>query len=214
MVLVFANGDIVDYGWIGPWLAQATAVLAANGGTNHLMTLDHAPDVVIGDLDSLNGETRAWLEKTAVSLIVHPSAKDETDLELALLYAVEQYDDPVYVIGGFGGRFDQTLANILLLAHPHLQEQDIRFLTAHEQAWLVTSETTVAGEVGDTISLIPLGGDVFMVETTGLAWPLINEWLVFGPARGVSNQLTAVTATISIASGYLLCLHTSQHWQR
>ena len=48
----------------------------------------------------------------------HPAAKDETDLELALVYAANNYPGDIYLFGVLGGRLDQTLANILLLTHP------------------------------------------------------------------------------------------------
>ena len=214
VVFVFANGDMESYEWLKTLLGAATAVIAANGGTNHLFRLGQRPDVVVGDMDSLRGEVRAWLTETSVLFITHPPAKDETDLELALLYAVAHYDVPIWVIGGFGGRLDQTLANILLLAHPTLLGKPIQFVTEHERAWLVTGETEIAGEIGDTVSLIPLGGDVAVAHTSGLRWPLHNEQLTFGPARGVSNVLTAVSATVTLHSGTLLCIHTSRQWRR
>ncbi len=176
--------------------------------------LDHLPNVVIGDMDSLPRPVREWLEAGNVPLIVHPHLKDETDLELALLHAAEQYDDDLVVIGGFGGRFDQTLANIMLLAHPHLDGRRIELQTQYERAWLVRDFTEIQGAVGDTVSLIPLGGDVLVASTHGLQWPLDDEWLVFGPARGVSNMLTAPLATVEVASGTLLCLLTAQGWGR
>lgn len=213
-IFVFANGDIESYAWLKPLLAGATAVLAANGGTNHLFRLGRRPDVVLGDMDSLRGEVRDWLNEPTVSVITHPPAKDETDLELALLYAVAHYDEPVWVVGGFGGRLDQMLANIFLLAHPKLLGKPIQFATEYERAWLVTGETAIVGEVGDTVSLIPLGGGVEVAETSGLRWRLHNEQLAFGPARGVSNVLTAVVATVTLHSGTLLCIHTRQAWGR
>lgn len=211
--LVFANGDVKGLSWIRPQLVEANAVIAADGGARHLWRLGHLPDVVIGDMDSLSREVRDWLERGQVSMLVHPHLKDETDLELALLHAA-QIDDDIVIIGGFGGRFDQTLANIMLLAHPALHSRHIELRTQYERAWLVRDYGEVHGEVGDTISLIPLGGDVLVEHTHGLQWPLHDELLAFGPARGVSNVLIAPLATIQIASGLLLCLHTRQAWGR
>lgn len=218
-IFVFANGDIQEYGWLSPLLLGATAVIAANGGSNHLFRLGRYPDVVVGDMDSLGEEVRGWLaetavSQTAVSLITHPTVKDETDLELALLYAVANYDEPIWVVGGFGGRLDQTLANVLLLAHPKLLGKPIQFVTEYERAWLVVEATTINGAVGDTVSLIPLGGEVLVAQTSGLRWPLQQERLAFGPARGVSNVLTAVQATVTLTTGVLLCIHTRQKWRR
>lgn len=210
-ILIFANGIIEDVQWIRPYLGQATAIIAADGGTHHLHRLNHPPDVIIGDLDSLGPNLQAWLDQHDVQFITYPAAKDETDLELALLYAAQNYADEILLFGTLGGRLDQTLANILLLTHPQLNGRSIKLLTPNERAWLVTSQTTFNGQIGDTVSLIPLGGDVHIRATEGLQWPLQDEPLSFGLARGISNVLTQANAAIEIDSGTLLCIHTRQH---
>jgi thiamine pyrophosphokinase len=178
------------------------------------MALDHAPDVVIGDLDSLPDGARSWLDGTSAQVISFPPAKDETDLELALMHVANSFDGEIWILGALGGRLDQTLANILLLAHPALKERHVRLVNRHERAWLVSAETEIRGTAGDTVSLIPLGDDVNVGATTGLRWPLQNEQLLLGPARGVSNVMTADLATVTVRSGRLLCIHTQQQWQR
>jgi len=71
----------------------------------------------------------------------------------------------------------------------------------------VTNAAAIDGEIGDTVSLIPLGGDVHLQKTSGLQWPLVDEILTFGLARGVSNVMVQRQATISVVSGTLLCIH-------
>ena len=90
-VLLFANGDLDELTWIQPYLATATAVIAADGGSRHLWRLGHLPDLVIGDMDSLPHTVRSWLVEADVPLVKHAQEKDETDLELALLHAVTYY---------------------------------------------------------------------------------------------------------------------------
>ena len=214
-ILIFANGDIEDVDWIQSYLSSPGIVIAADGGIRHLRRLDHLPDVVIGDLDSLLPENRTWLEEAGVQMHVYPHDKNETDLELALLHAVSHYDEgDILVFGAQGGRLDQTLANILLLAHPALAGRRVELVEQYQTAWLVTDRTEIVGEVGDAVSLIPLGGDVLVKETTGLRWPLSNEVLAFGPARGVSNEMTEARASIVVGQGTLLCLHNSRSWLR
>ncbi|MEW5985929.1 MAG: thiamine diphosphokinase [Chloroflexota bacterium] len=206
-VLIFANGEMDDMAWIRPYLAQATAVIAADGGARHLLALHRPPDVVIGDMDSLPEPARHWLSSSGARFITHPAAKDETDLELALLYAAVHFKDDVWVFGGWGGRLDQSLANVLLLAHPDLQGRFIQFVEPGERIWLIQSKTVIHGRPGDTISLLPLGGHVHVDSTSGLRWPLQNELLILGRTRGVSNELTAEVATVQVRSGRLLCIH-------
>jgi thiamine pyrophosphokinase len=213
-VLIFANGDLESPDWARSHLGQARAVIAADGGAGHVLAAGFRPDVLIGDMDSLASEQSEKLEALGTELIRHPEAKDATDLELALLYAVARYDEPVRVLAGLGGRLDQLLANVLLLLHPKLRGRDVRFMTPYQELWLVEERTEVQGEPGDKVSLIPLGGDVHVEETTGLAWPLHDETLTVGPARGISNEMTDGRATIIVASGHLLCVHTSHQWGR
>jgi thiamine pyrophosphokinase len=179
-----------------------------------LRALDRPPDVVVGDMDSLPEGIRPWLEArlgTAdTEFVEYPPAKDETDLELALLLAATRFDDEIWLFGALGGRLDQTLANILLLASPTLEKRRIVMITEWEKAWLLTGKTEIHGTPGDMVSLIPLGGDVFMRATTGLQWPLIDERLTFGLARGVSNVMMADVATVVIRNGRLLCIHSTK----
>ena len=214
-VLLFANGDLDQLDWIRPYLAKATAVIAADGGTRHLWRLGHLPDLVVGDIDSLPQPARQWLQLTNTPLLQAPADKDETDLELALLHIASTYhNQKILIFAAFGGRLDQTLANIFLLAHPDLAGKRIELLTPHERAWLVTNRTEITGQIGDTVSLLPLAGDVWVRQTSGLKWPLANERLFFGPARGISNTLSAPVATVTLSSGKLICLHTYRPWDR
>jgi thiamine pyrophosphokinase len=206
-VLIFANGEMVDVEWTRPFFDHVSHIIAADGGTRHLYRLGVPPDVVVGDMDSLPDEVLAWLEEKGSELIYHDPAKDETDLELALLYA-RQFEEEMFLFAALGGRLDQMLANILLLAHPALAGSSITLVEEFERAWLVSEQTKFDGEIGDIVSLIPLGGDVLVKKTTGLRWSLTDTVLAFGPARGVSNVMTAVSASVEVAAGKLLCIHT------
>lgn len=209
-VLIFANGEMEFIAWTRPFLSQSSQIIAADGGSRHLFRLGVLPDVVIGDMDSLPDEVLAWLVEAETEQIRYDPVKDETDLELALLYA-RQFGEEILLFGALGGRLDQMLANILLLTHPALADCSITLVEAYERAWLISGRMGFDGQAGDTVSLIPLGGDVVVKETTGLRWPLIDSVLSFGLARGVSNVMTAVSASVEVASGKLLCIHTLNH---
>jgi thiamine pyrophosphokinase len=52
-----------------------------------------------------------------------------------------------------------------------------------------------------------LGGDARGVTTSGLRYPLDDEVLDFGPARGVSNVVESNKATVKVDQGLLWCFH-------
>jgi len=57
------------------------------------------------------------------------------------------------------------------------------------------------------VSLLPLTAQVEGIRTAGLLYPLCDERLAQGHTRGVSNELTAAEATISVREGCLLIAH-------
>lgn len=209
--LIFANGEIADGIMVQRALAaaQSPLVIAADGGARVASHFGYAVHTVIGDMDSLTAQELDALVAAGADLQHYPAEKDATDLEIALNYASERGMSWIRIIGGLGGRIDQTLGNIYLLALPALKELDVR-LVAGKQATrlLYPGEHTILGAPGDTISLIPLGGAVHGIHTYDLYYPLKNETLDFGPARGVSNVMNGETARVSLQQGKLLLVHT------
>ena len=185
-------------------------ILCADGGCRHAGAAGVRPDAVLGDLDSLPPEAEAKLREEGVEFVVHPRAKDETDLELGLLYAVERGATAITVVGAWGGRIDHALGNLFLLAHPRLVGIDVRIVSSTQTVVLVRREARFRGVSGDLLSLLPLGGDARGITTTGLAYPLCDESLPLGPARGISNVFTGPEATVRLGSGLLVAVHTRQ----
>lgn len=210
--LVFANGDLNPGCAVQAALDHApdAIVVAADGGARLALACDHVPDVVVGDMDSLSAGEQADLAARGAALEQYPAAKDENDLELALLAAVARGATWIRVIGVLGDRLDQTLANITLLALADLAGRDVRLVAGEQTTWLVGPGThDLHGAPGDTISLVPLAGDASGVRTEGLEYPLRDETLAFGPARGVSNVMQAELARVTLAAGSLVVVHTS-----
>jgi thiamine pyrophosphokinase len=162
----------------------------------------------VGDLDSLDEAQQAQLKVMGCRLDVYPVAKDWTDLELALKLAVDEGATEIIVLGALGGRLDQELANILLLLLPELQAIPTRIVDERQEMFVTRSEGIITGLAGDIVSLIPLGGDVTGIVTTGLLYPLRDEPLLCGPARGISNVMTGEVARVTLRSGALLVVHS------
>ncbi|MBW4438181.1 MAG: thiamine diphosphokinase [Pleurocapsa minor GSE-CHR-MK-17-07R] len=213
LALVFANGDFND----GPMVRRVLdhlpgdyRVIAADGGARHALALGMHIDAVVGDMDSIAPEVLVSLEINGAEIHRYSREKDETDLELALAVAASEEAGRIVVIGAIGSRLDQTLSNVYLLALPALAGIPVRLVSGNQRAWLLQPGTHIIhGEAGDTVSLLPLGGDAGDIHTDGLYYPLRGETLRFGPARGVSNVMLADTATVRLATGMLMVVHTA-----
>lgn len=209
--LIFANGDINDGIMVRRALEQAgdALVIAADGGARIAEHFGQQIHLVVGDMDSIDPAHLQQLEAQGVEIERHPAQKNETDLELALIRAVERGATWIRVIGAMGDRLDQTLSNVYLLALPILRGVDVSLVAGRSQTCLLhPGDTVLTGEPGDTLSLIPLSGVARGVRTEGLFYPLRDEDLLFGPARGVSNVMDGDTAKVCFREGVLLMVHT------
>ncbi|KAF0108969.1 MAG: thiamine pyrophosphokinase [Anaerolineaceae bacterium] len=213
--IIFANGSLPDPSTalgaglepVRRLIQPGDLLLAADGGTRRLRALGLVPSAIIGDLDSLTADDRRWADERQVRLVAYPPDKNETDLELALAYAVEQGADEIVIAGALGGRLDQTLANLALLTDPRLAALDVRLDDGVEAAWFVRGRTRVEGSPGDIVSLLPWGRPVTGIVTDGLRWPLRGETLTPEKTRGISNEMLGGSASVSIESGLLLVVH-------
>jgi thiamine pyrophosphokinase len=181
-------------------------VLGVDGGSRYANTLNVTLDAVIGDLDSLT--TQEQKSSSNAKFVFYPPVKDETDLELALLYAKEQGAGEIIMVGAMGGRIDMTIANILLMAHANFSTCRIEFWHGEQTGRLIKPPgEVISGQPGDTVSLIPLGGDASGITTQGLKYALNDAVLTFGSSRGVSNLMTAQSARVRLLHGQLLAIH-------
>ena len=206
--LIIANGKMEKPPALSSYVSASTLIIAADGGIHNCISLGIQPNVIIGDLDSMESEEIPIYREAGVDVIQYPTHKDETDLELALQYAKKHEVSDLIIIGGLGARWDMTIANILLIAQPMFTGINIHLMDGTQELFLLKPgvQSVVHGHPRDTISLIPLTGEVSGVITDGLEYPLNDETLQFGTSRGVSNVLLMKQAQIYFQQGFLLCI--------
>ena len=208
---IFANGSTDDGPFVQRELATAVDawIIAADGGARQAAYYGRHVALVIGDLDSLDDDEVNQLKQQGADIRRFPPEKDETDLELALLLAAQNNVNRIRVFSALGDRLDQTLSNIYLLGLAPLRKIDVRLIAGKQQAWLIyPGETIIQGAKDDTVSLIPIAGEAQGIRTENLYYPLRNEKLTFGPARGVSNVMQSETAHVHFDEGVLLVVHS------
>jgi thiamine pyrophosphokinase len=206
--VIFANGVLENAQRAQEAAENADLILAANAGALHCLRLDIEPAFVVGDLDSLDEASRQILETSGAEFITHPPNKDQTDLELALLAALDHNVTNITVLGAVGGRLDMTLANIQLLALPDLNGIQVELWHGNQTASLIRPPGgPIDGDVQDDISLIPISGEARAITTQDLQYALNGEVLDLGPARGVSNVISGPNPRVELGSGLLLIVH-------
>ena len=191
-------------------LSESELLVAADAGADTLRRLGLVPHLAVGDFDSVSSETFQYLLAANCPVERHPTAKDASDTELALMAAIERGADDVAILGATGGpRLDHLLANVQLLATPKLAGRRARILDAGHEIFLLRGEAleTIDGNVGDVVTLLPLAERARGLWTTGLQYALTNGTIERGSTLGLSNVMTAPKATVRVQCGELLLIH-------
>jgi thiamine pyrophosphokinase len=198
-------------------LAGADLVIAADSGAAWLSGIGVRPDVVIGDMDSIDPALLDRLAGEGTMIERHSPDKDESDAELAVERAVAAEASEVLILGALGGeRLDHELANLLLLADRRWKGSRLAILRGGTTVRVVHSNERLelqAGE-GDLVTLLPVEAEATGVRTEGLRFPLTGETLQLGRSRGLSNQVEHVPASVSLERGTLLVIETRKEPSR
>ena len=174
-------------------------VIAADGGVRHTQALGLAPDIILGDFDSLG--------YVPADSRVYPVEKDDTDAMLAVRVGLERGCDRFLFYGAMDGpRLDHTVANFQTLA----------YLSTHgARGWLIGrdyiatvlcgEEIEFSGEAAGILSLFCLGASA-EVSIEGLKYGLDRGTLTPAFPLGVSNHFEGRPARITVHSGLVLAL--------
>ena len=203
--LVFAGGDPPDASTV-PGAAEIDLVIAADSGLDHARALGVRVDLVVGDFDSVDPASLDAAAATGTEVERHPTAKNATDLELALDAAIARHATTIHVVGVHGGRLDHSVANVLLLASPRYAGARVDAQVGDSHVTVIHDRADLFGAPGGLCSLLPLGGPATGVETDGLRYPLRRETLEPGSTRGVSNEFIDRRASVALATGVLLAI--------
>lgn len=209
-VVVVASGDFDEED--ASWLDDADLLIAADGGAAALARHDRRPELLVGDLDSIEPALVERLAVAGTRVERHPANKDASDTELAIAAAVSAGATEIILLGAAGGdRLDHELANLLLLADPALAALDVRAVHGAITIRVLHGGGVagLVGSAGDLVTLLPIGGDASGVTTHGLRWRLDGASLRMGRSRGLSNEVLAAPASVRLERGTLFVVEIS-----
>lgn len=174
-------------------------IIAADRGYQTLKKRNIVPDLIIGDFDSLGSVPGGE------NVTVLPCEKDDTDMAFAVKVALDQGIRQIFILGGIGGKFDHSFANIQLLSY--IAKRGARgFLLSDNEMLTVISDENIklTGKPGQRVSVFSLSEKSIGVYERGFKYTLDNAELSNGFPLGVSNELVCEAGEISVCSGELL----------
>ena len=172
-------------------------LICADGGANSARKLKLSPDVIIGDLDSVEESVLEYYKNDA--LILRVKRQNDTDVEKGLKYAIKKGFDEVVLLGGTGDRLDHSYCNLGIVLKFY---EKIKVRLISEQSILSVYDNfielnTVKNEV---ISIYGFD-DRTKITTKGLKYKLNNESLPFGVRESTSNVAMGKRIEIEIKNG-------------
>ncbi|MEI6610854.1 MAG: thiamine diphosphokinase [Deltaproteobacteria bacterium] len=213
IVNIVSGGRIGDRDFFRKKISRMENVLiiCCDGGVRHLQQTGIKPDVIIGDMDSIDSDQLESYSRQDVKIIKYPASKDFTDTELALDYAINLKPAVIYIWAALGGRLDHTLSNLFLLEKTKALPIKAYLIDEYCEVFLLSSDVTINESAGQTVSLIALSPQVEGIALRGFLYPLDDAILRMGESRAVSNIINDDEAKISVRSG---CLLVIRYWQK
>lgn len=194
-------------------LETSRLIIAADSGYNNARRLGITPDLLIGDLDSIDRSQLERGELDRLEKLIVPTIKDDTDTQLAVDTAIERGADKIFIVGGLGGRLDHTLSTVFLLEYIKDKGLDALLTDGRNRVRLMKSHGAVSTLSIERsgykyISLVALSDICEEVCISGVFYPLENARLERKYSYAVSNEITSARAEISLKSGTMLVIES------
>ena len=177
-------------------------VLCADRGYDNAVQFGFTPNAIIGDMDSCISTIDPRCKQ-----IIAPTEKDETDMHIAIDYAIEDGAEEIILLCAFGGEWGHTFGNVSLLRRIAYRGIDGMLLMPKARVSVLRNgETRVPKETSDTITIIPLSSKAEGVSIRQTKYEIFNETLYSVETRGVNNEFTPLDALVSVKDGELLII--------
>lgn len=206
IIIAAAPFDENELDFINREIKQSDFIICSDGGFEKSVSINIIPDLVIGDFDS-----NCMDIPDKIDTIKLPVKKDDTDTMVCIKKAIELDFKEVCILGGIGGRFDHTFANICALLYAEQHGLKASMKDCHSEIRLVLSENPESSLLlkdknGYTVSIFSFAGLSVKLNLSGFEYPLKNEYIYSHNPIGISNRVLESEAYIEVLEGIALII--------
>ena len=181
-------------------------VIVADGAIRYIEALHVKPELWVGDFDSTGSGLK--LKYNTIEQRSFPVAKDKTDGELAIDFALERGAERIILCGALGGkRSDHAFFHFAHALAMKKKGIDVLLTSGNEDGYaILPGHYTFDFPVGTIFSLIgfdDLGG----LTIEGARWPLFEKNVPFGSSLTLSNEVNG-KLQLHLSTGRALLLAT------
>jgi thiamine pyrophosphokinase len=209
---ILAGGPTAYLPDLKPYTSGESSWIGVDRGVYTLLSKGIKPLYAFGDFDSLSEKELADVEKVITNLHKYKPEKDETDLELALDWAIAQKPQEIRIFGATGGRLDHFLANVQLLSKflTIVNRIDINIIDQKNVIFLKGPGTYNLPKLNHKkyISFLPFTPTVENLSLAGFKYSLENRNIFAGSTLCISNELISNYGTYSFSNGILIVIRS------
>ncbi len=204
-VLIVSNGNL-NIEVLKKYKLASDIIICADGGANHLYKSDIIPDIIVGDLDSIDEDALTYYKSKSVEFHKYPSKKDYTDTELAIEFAIKKDSKEIILFGSTGTRLDHTLANIMLLLKLLKRNIKASIVDESNEIYIIDKHFEIEKEEETFLSFVPIFGECLGVTMKGFKYPTYKRDFKLGSTMGISNEIEDEEGHIDMESGTALVI--------
>lgn len=179
---LFGNGPRPTHPMIKNKLKSMNTFFCVDGGADKLITMGYTPDVILGDLDSMEKKKSLYNCK-----IVYLEDQSKNDLEKSISWCVNQGIDELELFGFSYGRDDHHLANLFVMKD-FSDKIKMKMYTDRSLVLCINKHFTFPSKANQTVSIFTFNKKT-TITTTGLKYTLKNSPIT-SPSQGISNVAT------------------------
>ncbi|HRP02213.1 MAG TPA: thiamine diphosphokinase [Candidatus Kapabacteria bacterium] len=192
-VAVFLGGDLPDFSVFQ--LSERTIKIAADGAANRMIHNYCPPNIIIGDMDSLQITQGELLNIK----LIKDNDEETNDFEKIFKYLQKNNYHSIIICGIHGGELEHTLNNLSVLMKYQALFDVITIYDKNRYGVLIDTSIEINLEKGETISIIP--NPLCNISTNGLYWELSDETLALGAREGARNKCKSSKIVIELNYG-------------
>ncbi len=203
---IFGGAYIRDYSKIN--IEKNSFIICADSGLKHVQNLKLLPSGILGDFDSYYGD----IPYTNVEVIKYPKEKDDTDLMIAVKYAIEKKYDDIVIYGALGQRLDHTFASVQTLNY--IYEQGLTGVLVGDDDIVMIQKKGIckySKKEDYYFSIFNMSGKSTKISINGFKYNVNKASISNFFPIGVSNEILNEEAEIEVISGELLIIYSKMN---
>ena len=195
-VAIIANGSFEKSDYIKKKINSFTYFVCCDGGLTNLLKYNLEPNVIIGDLDSINEQNKIKYKKKTIFI----KNQNENDLRKTIKWLSNKTINKASIFFATGKRQDHCIGNIFTLLQ-YETNIEIEIIGKYGDFSIINKTKTISSYKGQSISLFSTDPTIF-IRTKNLKYNLNGK--LKNLYQGTLNESMSSNFKLSISHGKVL----------